>query len=373
MNLFLKKRSFFGFNLIICLFFMMSFVQAQELVEVTTLSSTINETSGLIYLNQRLITHTDSGGEAALYEIDTISGNYNRKVIIKNATNVDWEDICFDENYIYIGDFGNNLGSRTDLKIYRISISDYFSAENDEVNADIITYNYADQISFTPSLYSTNFDAEALISYNDSLYIFTKNWGDFKTNIYSIPKTPGNYQIHKIDQIESQGLITGATYSGSSKTLLLTGYILDSFVIEIQQFSNNQFSLGSIEKYSIQPIGSIQIEGITALDNNQYFLSSEGNSLGDAKLYRLLSKNYLSVDEDIISKSTILFPNPVSDILTINCDNIASVFFYDMLGVLQKTSSRKVIDITDLSKGLYFVQIKSFDENKNEIIKLVVE
>lgn len=327
MKIVFKNNTSARFKLIICLFFMMSFIQAQELVELTSLSSTINESSGLIYLNEKLITHNDSGGEAALYEIDTLTGNVNRKVIIKNATNIDWEDICFDENYIYIGDFGNNSGERTDLKIYRISISDYFSTENNEVSADQISFSYVDQVDFTPSPYTTNFDAEALISYNDSLYIFTKNWGDFKTNIYSIPKIPGNYQIKKIDQFDSQGLITGAIYNGSSETLLLTGYFPDAFIIEIRQFSSNQFSLRSIEKYSIQPLGSIQIEGIAVLDNHQYFLTSEGNSMGIAKLYRLKAKNYLYVDENVTTMKVFLFPNPASDLLTINCDNLRAVFF----------------------------------------------
>ncbi|MCD4681234.1 MAG: hypothetical protein K8S00_12690, partial [Bacteroidales bacterium] len=68
----------------------------QQISSVTTLHDSIEETSGLIYLNHKLITHNDSGGEAALYEIDSISGNVVRKVFISNAKNTDWEDICYD-------------------------------------------------------------------------------------------------------------------------------------------------------------------------------------------------------------------------------------------------------------------------------------
>jgi len=75
-------------------------------------------------------------------------------------------------NYIYIGDFGNNAGTRTDLKVYRVDISDYFT--NDTVNAEIIHFTYADQTNFSNQIYAHNFDAEALISIGDSLYIFTK-------------------------------------------------------------------------------------------------------------------------------------------------------------------------------------------------------
>ena len=135
-----------------------------------------------------------------------------RKVIISNATNYDWEDICRDSTYIYIGDFGN-VGSRTDLKIYRLSVSSYLTTLNDTVTADTIQYSYSDQTDFTPDQFNTNYDAEALISYNDSLYIFTKNWGNYWTNIYALPKTPGTYQISKVDSLYSEGLVTGATYN----------------------------------------------------------------------------------------------------------------------------------------------------------------
>ena len=149
----------------------------QQLTFLTILQDSIKETSGLIYLNQKLITLNDTG-EPALYEIDSISGEVFRKVIISNATNYDWEDICYDSTYIYIGDFGN-VGSRTDLKIYRLSISSYLTTLNDTVTVDTIQFSYSDQTDFTPAQFTTNYDAEALISYNDSLYIFTKNWGNY--------------------------------------------------------------------------------------------------------------------------------------------------------------------------------------------------
>ena len=132
-------------------------VRGQQLTDVVALNSALNESSGLIFLDQKLITHNDSGGEAALYEIDTLTGNIARKVIIANANNIDWEDICHDSNYIYIGDFGNNSGSRTNLRIYRLSIPSYLTSSNDTVYVDTIQFSYADQIDFTPSSFATNF------------------------------------------------------------------------------------------------------------------------------------------------------------------------------------------------------------------------
>ena len=90
-------------------------VWGQNITSTTLLSDTLNETSGLALVQGRLITHNDKGGEPKLYELDTLNGQLLRTVIVENATNVDWEDLCTDADHLYIGDMGNNDGDRTDL------------------------------------------------------------------------------------------------------------------------------------------------------------------------------------------------------------------------------------------------------------------
>ena len=348
---------------------------SQQITLLTGLQDTVKDSSGLIYFNQKLITHNDSGGEPALYELDSITGNTTRKVIISNATNIDWEDICYDNTYIYIGDFENNDGSRTDLKIYRISRSDYFTTVNDTVTADIIHFNYANQTDFTPGLFSTNFDAEALISHNDSLNIFTKNWGDNRTNIYALPKIPGTYQIEKIDSIDSQGLVTGATFNTVSNTLLLTGYTLVSpFIVEINDFTFSDFSSGTIKRYAIQPpVGySLQIESITYINQNQYYLTAEESVTGNSALYRLNIADVLGL-ESIEKITGFIYPNPASDILNIKYNNLLTVEIYDLLGVLQKITTDKQIHISNLSKGIYIIVIKNSKGDKAVTKKLIIK
>ena len=109
------KRTFSLFVFVLGTFGIMAQISGAS--QKFALPGSLNESSGAIFFNNRLITHNDSGGEAKLYELDTISGIIEREVTILNATNVDWEDITQDETSIYIGDFGNNNGNRTDLKI----------------------------------------------------------------------------------------------------------------------------------------------------------------------------------------------------------------------------------------------------------------
>ncbi|MCD4679001.1 MAG: T9SS type A sorting domain-containing protein, partial [Bacteroidales bacterium] len=268
--------------------------------------------------------------------------------------------------------FANNDVSRTVLRIYRLQMSDYLHCVNDTVAVYTSNFSYADQTDFTPSTYSTNFDAEALISYNGGLYIFTKNWGNNRTNIYALPKIPGTYQISKIDSIDSQGLVTSATYNTASHTIVLTGYTFPSpFIVEISQFTSNQFSNGTIKRYLIQPQGSIQIESITSFNHYQYYLSSENSLTGDPTLYRLNSDNWMATETIEITK-TDLYPNPASFFVNIEHNNLSIVEIYDIHGTLLKTSNKKQIDISHLSNGTYIVIIRESGKNKTKIKKLMI-
>ncbi len=254
--------------------------------KVTTLSSKIDETSGLINFNGRIITHNDSGGKPNLYEIDIATGEVIRTVSISNAVNIDMEDIAQDENYIYLCDIGNNSNKRKNQTIYKISKADYLI--KDKVVAEIIGINYKEQIDFTRTNRKTNFDAEAVVNINDELFLFTKNWGDLKTSVYKIPKEKGNYTLAKVGSFDVNGLITAATYNKNTKTVILTGYLdFKPFIIELTNFSSNNPLDGKIDKKSIVVSGSMQIEAITANPDGSYYMSAEEASGFLANLYKL--------------------------------------------------------------------------------------
>lgn len=263
--------------------------------DITTLETTVlDETSGLLFYNNTLITHTDSGGKAQLYEINATTGAITRTVDITNATNVDWEDIAQDTAYIYIGDIGNNSGNRTDLKIYKISKADYNTSDG-KVSAEIISYSYADQLDFTPGPNMTNWDAEGLISYGDRLLIFTKNWVDLKTNVYAIPKTSGTHSAVLVSSYNTNGLITGADSSPGEKVIYLIGYSTSEapFMYTIHDIPENSLDIfsGKISDKIVDIVSlGYQVEGIALFDmtptTDRLYLSNEkfSASLGPIKI-----------------------------------------------------------------------------------------
>lgn len=257
-----------------------------EIQKLTNLTFELNETSGLINFDGTLITHIDGGGIPTLYEIDKDQGEIIRKVEIENIIAVDIEDISQDEHYIYLADIGNNSNSRKDLVIYKIAKSDYLV--DNKVSAELIEISYKEQTDFSKSNNATNFDAEAIVSIGDHLFLFTKNWLDYKTSVYKVSKNKGAYVLEALSNYDVGGLVTGADYHKGNNTVILTGYLgFAPFIIKLDDFSENNPLDGKKIKKFINVTGSVQIEGVAANPNGSFYLSSERNSGLSACLYEL--------------------------------------------------------------------------------------
>nr|WP_299340005.1 hypothetical protein [Allomuricauda sp.] len=249
------------------------FMYAQlEIEEITGLPNTINETSGLLYFNDVLITHNDSGNGAELFEFDSQTGEIVRTVEVTNATNIDWEDLAQDDDFIYIGDFGNINGNRRNLVIYKIDKQQYLS--QNQVTASLISFVYEDQLEFN-STQNSDWDAEALFVKGDFLYILTKEWQSSGTTLYQLSKTTGNSTATKVDEYDINGLATGAVYNGDLNQLIIVGYsqFLVPFIVTIDEVPNAPPFLVGPTKEELE-VFPLQIESVAA-DSRGYFFTSE--------------------------------------------------------------------------------------------------
>jgi len=234
----------------------------------------IKESSGLIKLDHQLWTHNDSGNDAKLYQIDENTGDILKIVKINNATNIDWEDISYDETYVYIGDFGNNNGNRTDLKVYKVLRSDLNTETS--ITAEVINFSYSDQNVFDDK----NFDCEAMVTYQDKLYLFSKNWQNKKTRLYELETSEGTHIANYKYTFEINGLVTGATINKELNILLLSTYS-STLNVNIWSFSNytdSNFFNGDSKKLTLTSPLQAQVEGITFIDKYKAYLSSESFS-----------------------------------------------------------------------------------------------
>jgi hypothetical protein len=345
------------------------------------------ETSGLLFFDSKIITHNDSGNQPNLYEIDSLSGNLLRTIYINNATNIDWEDITEDENHIYIADIGNNNGNRTDLKIYKLLKSDFKNSTS--VSAEIISFSYEDQTDFDSKPNASNFDAESIVIYNNSILIFTKNWGDLKTNVYKIPLIIGNHLAKKISSANVEGLITGGVYNDNR--FFLTGYnaTLTPFLIYISpnRKPGEDIFFSGFDKITLEnKLGQgSQLEGITNIGiTGNYYISREhftttfnGIQIDfTQKLYEFYDETspLLSLDDNKLKK-IIISPNPVTNKIKIHTDlSFLKLEIYNYLGekmYISTINSQKEIDISNLEKGVYILKIQY--ENKKSAVKKIIK
>ena len=256
---------------------------------ICTLPQVLKETSGLCYTDGAMWSFNDSGNPNAIYKIDTTTGAVLQTVTVTNYTNVDWEDITADAGYIYIGDVGNNLGFRKDLKVLRISKADLASnAAQLNVQAEAINYSYTDQADFSFNN-NTNFNCEALTAAGDSLYLFSKDGSNLLTRRYSLPKQPGTYVIAPVDSFNVGGKITAAAYNSITGELALLGYeddVRSSFIWFFDKYKGNRFFTGESEKVVIgSATTDWQTEALEYLSPNRLMMSCEKSASNEASLY----------------------------------------------------------------------------------------
>lgn len=250
------------------------------------LSNKLKENSGLIYYRELIWTIEDAGGKPKLYSVKINSGKIKQKIEIIESDNKDWEDIAQDEKYIYIGDFGNNDGHKSVLRIYKISKSGIPWSGNFEVRPELIEFSYPDQVNYNSAFHRTNFDCEAFFCKDDSLFVFTKNWIDNKTNVYRIPTEEGSYIAEKCGSFNVNGLITGAGLSLDENKIVLCGYNNQlPFIWYFSEFKKNDFFSGNKIKLVLSSLFGAQIEGICFRNNDTIYLSNEKSNFLPAIYY----------------------------------------------------------------------------------------
>jgi len=226
--------------------------------------------------------HNDGGHTPTLYCTDR-KGKILDTIAFKTIKNIDWEDLTADDRgHIYIGDFGNNLNRRKDLKIYIY--------ERSTGNLDSIQFRYQEQSVFPPTQAAQNFDMEAFFYHQDSLHLFSKNkakHGNYQTRHYVLPARPGVYTVAAVDSLLiKRKVITGACISPDGKTVVMTAYNYGRFlgifpwvknkVFIFSNFKENRFLRGRMHKRKAPGfIFPKQYEALDFWDNKTLYLATE--------------------------------------------------------------------------------------------------
>jgi hypothetical protein len=260
--------------------FLSSFVFAQTDFK---LPSELHEISGLEKLSDSLLIAVNDGGNEPELFLLNLTGQIVRKIRVSNALNIDWEALAIDEDYLYIGDFGNNMNERKELCIYRVNRSEISSFN--EITAEKMSISYREQKEFPPNNHERYFDAEAMTFFEGQLWIFTKNSTkpfDGKSFIYSVPFEANETKIlSKVTELK----LNKTSYLKDAVTSACT----DDHSIVLTTYNRMiklDFPKQGLTKSTIYKFPHIQqVEACACLGEYSYFISNENNKfLGPAKL-----------------------------------------------------------------------------------------
>jgi len=181
----------------------------------------LEEVSGLVasqrYPN-RLYVQTDSGGEAAVFVLDTL-GNELGRLDLSGLKNRDWEDIAIGpgpngSSYIYAAEIGDNEAKYEEIYLYRFTEPELLQA----IPSDAI-----DQVRLQYPGGSK--DAETLLADPISGTLFLVSKREPKNALYQVPATAfekGSGTLEKVHEFDFNSSVAGDISKDGSQILIKT-------------------------------------------------------------------------------------------------------------------------------------------------------
>ncbi|HWJ90958.1 MAG TPA: hypothetical protein VNR87_07585 [Flavisolibacter sp.] len=238
------------------------------------LAKELKEISGTVKDGDVLWAITDARG--SIYKLD-LKGNVIQELKLENVRLTDVEAVAADSKYLYVGDIGDNKGIRNDRVVVRI-LKSSIDRSATSIGGEQIRFSFPDAASASNQK-ANNLDCEAMISYGDSLYLFTKR-DDMRTGVYALSKTPGTHVARHKGEFKTKGLITDASVNLRGNEISLVGYDNGHrrpFVWVLSDFTGDNFFSGKQERFELTHKKNLdwQVEGISYRDEASYFISCE--------------------------------------------------------------------------------------------------
>ncbi len=199
------------------------------------------------------------------------------------TTNVDWEDMSVDDNYLYVADTGNNANNRRDLVIYALSEIDP-TASTQSASIKAMPVRYPEQESFPPAGGEHYYDSEALFSADGKLYLVTKHRDSFGryqagANLYRLDTqlTDRPNDLVLLDNNPDILAATGAELSPNGQRLAVISY--EDLWIFDRPASGDAWLSSTARRYPLDTRAVRQVETVIWDDDTTLILSNEQRDL----------------------------------------------------------------------------------------------
>lgn len=273
-----------------------------KLLDIT--APAITEMSGLVKsrrFDDVYWIHNDSGDSSRLFPVDHEghpvfpdylhryyygeSAEPDKKVwpglAIELATNIDWEDIAVDDDFVYIADMGNNANVRRDLGVYVVPEPN--PREIDRTRAlRFIAVRYPDQHAFPARQW--HYDCEAIFVFDGKLYFLTKHRQPGKidawekgTVLYRLDSTEAGVvnTLTRVDDNPVAYLVTGADTSPDGEWLAVLCYT--ELWLFPKPARGDKWLSGKARRIPLSFAFTGQAEAVAWKDNETIILGNEKN------------------------------------------------------------------------------------------------
>ena len=228
-------------------------------------------------------TLSDSGGQPVIVPLHadgsaviTPKGLWG-PVLIKGATNVDWEALTGDaQGDLIVGDVGNNVSRRKELALYLFKEPAAGATEVTEPRK--VTFAWPDQTAFPdPEL---SHDCEAMFLLRGRLYLLTKHRRDTLTDLWraDIPAAGARATLTKLARFDADGMVTDASLSPDQRRLAVLTY-RNVWVFDLPADGEDFFRGPALHAPIAPPMLSFQVEGCAWLDAGHLLVGSEQGDL----------------------------------------------------------------------------------------------
>ena len=235
-------------------------------------------------------TINDSGDEPRIYPVRADGSVVKAErypeipgTLIAGAANSDWEDIALDgSGRVIAADFGNNSNARADLTLYFIEEPD--PTEGRTTFTSKAVFRYPDQSKRPAPKDDFNFDAEAIFTIGDEVYVLSKNRSDSFTKLYRLDERADDRVnvLTYLDRFDVKGRATGADASDDGLRLAVLTY--DRVWVFERAAVDQSFFTGRVRsrEYAYED-GRSDSEAICFRDSETLLIADEAR----AKLYSL--------------------------------------------------------------------------------------
>jgi len=240
-----------------------------------TLTPLVSEISGIADSKtapQHLWGIEDSGNPPQLYQVK-YDGTVTKKVYLKGAVNVDWEEMGRAGNDLYIGDIGDNNLRYTEHAIYKFE--EPATSTDTVFTFDKIRFNYPDG--------PHNAEAFFVLPDTKDIYIITKQ--NAPAGVYKIAfpyLTTGVTTATLVTTLDYSSVVSAALSVDGNELIVKTYTNLYYYKRKGQTIEQMLQTKGEVLPYKIEPQG----EAVTfALNNSGFFTLSEKGLASTVNLY----------------------------------------------------------------------------------------